>query len=202
MTVQGANRGSVTAAIEDSIGKLVRMRGRNDGRLGDAEQREHLEARLAIVGEHAPVGGGGHHRLALLDAPQLHAHVLGLDGDHHFYVSFATSAPGVVIPPALASRYPDEMTVVIQHRFWELEVEPEAFSVTLTFDGVPQRLSVPFEAVLTFHDPAAQLLLRFEEATPEASEVEEPDEALQDGEASSAERASGSVVRLDDFRKR
>ncbi|MEM6794201.1 MAG: ClpXP protease specificity-enhancing factor SspB [Acidobacteriota bacterium] len=86
----------------------------------------------------------------------------GLPGEHHFYLAFSTSAPGVSISPELLRQYPEQMTIVLQHDYRDLNVEDDLFSVTLRFAGVPQRLHVPFAALLSFYDPAAQFALRFE----------------------------------------
>ena len=85
----------------------------------------------------------------------------GLPGEHHFYITFKTRAPGVAIPKHLMERFPDEMTIVIQHRFWDLKVEDDSFSVGLSFGGVPAMLDVPFAAVTQFHDPAVEFALTF-----------------------------------------
>jgi hypothetical protein len=88
----------------------------------------------------------------------------GLPGEHHFYIAFNTGAPGVVMSPRLKARYPEEMTVVLQHRFWDLAVTDERFEVKLTFDGVPERLVVPFASIKVFFDPSVPYGLQFEEA--------------------------------------
>jgi hypothetical protein len=88
----------------------------------------------------------------------------GLPGEHHFYIAFNTAAPGVSMSPRLRARYPEEMTVVLQHRFWDLTVTDERFEVKLTFDGVPERLVVPFAAIKVFFDPSVPYGLQFEEA--------------------------------------
>lgn len=88
----------------------------------------------------------------------------GLAGDHHFYVAFNTQAPGVIISKRLKEKYPQEMTIVLQHRFWDLEVTDERFSVKLTFDGIPERLVVPFKALKVFYDPSVPFGLQFEES--------------------------------------
>ena len=88
----------------------------------------------------------------------------GLGGDHHFYIAFNTQAPGVAISRRLKEKYPHEMTIVMQHRFWDLEVSDERFSVKLTFDGIPERLVVPFKAVKVFYDPSVPYGLQFEES--------------------------------------
>src|SRR3954463_4317339 len=95
----------------------------------------------------------------------------GLPGEHHFYITFKTRMPGVSIPKHLMERFPDEMTIVIQHRFWDLKVEDDAFSVGLSFGGVPATLHVPFAAVTQFHDPAVEFALTFQ-----ASDDDQPHE--------------------------
>lgn len=96
----------------------------------------------------------------------------GLPGDHHFYISFDTSATGVVLSKRLKDKYPAEMTIVLQHRFWDLSVEDEGFEVKLTFDGIPERLVVPFAAIRVFFDPSVRYGLQFEDpdVEPEAGE--------------------------------
>jgi uncharacterized protein len=96
----------------------------------------------------------------------------GLPGDHHFYISFDTSASGVVLSKRLKDKYPSEMTIVLQHRFWDLSVENDGFEVKLTFDGIPERLVVPFAAIRVFFDPSVRYGLQFEdlEVEPEAGE--------------------------------
>lgn len=89
---------------------------------------------------------------------------LGLPGDHHFYISFDTRAAGVLLSKRLLEKYPDEMTIVLQHRFWDLMVTPELFEVKLTFDGIPERLVVPFTAIRVFFDPSVRYGLQFETA--------------------------------------
>lgn len=86
----------------------------------------------------------------------------GLPGDHHFYVSFSTNATGVSVSKRLKEKYPDEMTIVLQHRFWDLAVNDERFEVKLTFDGIPERLVVPFSAIKVFFDPSVRYGLQFE----------------------------------------
>ena len=86
----------------------------------------------------------------------------GLPGEHHFYMAFNTQAPGVTISKRLKEKYPNEMTVVLQHRFWDLIVSEERFEVKLTFDSIPERLVVPFTAVKVFFDPSVPYGLQFE----------------------------------------
>jgi uncharacterized protein len=94
----------------------------------------------------------------------------GLPGEHHFYVTFATGAPGVKISPRLAAQHPQEMTIVLQHQFWDLTVCEEAFEVGLSFTGIPERLIVPFAAIKGFFDPSVQFGLQFATDPSEASE--------------------------------
>jgi hypothetical protein len=96
----------------------------------------------------------------------------GLPGDHHFYISFDTTATGVVLSKRLKDKYPQEMTVVLQHRFWDLVVQEDRFEVKLTFDGIPERLVVPFAAIRVFFDPSVRYGLQFEDADldPETGE--------------------------------
>ncbi|MGL4634957.1 MAG: SspB family protein [Beijerinckiaceae bacterium] len=86
----------------------------------------------------------------------------GMPGEHHFYVSFKTTAPGVRISNRLREQYPDEMTIVLQHQFWDLGITEHTFEVGLSFGGVPERLLVPFDAVVGFFDPSVQFGLKFE----------------------------------------
>jgi uncharacterized protein len=129
----------------------------------------------------------------------------GLRGGHHFYISFSTGAPGVVIPPQLLVKYPEEMTIVLQHQFWGLEVGEAAFSVGLSFSDRMERLTVPFSAITTFADPSVKFGLQFEAppaSRPESAAVTSPAAALPAGEAEQAERPPAEIVTLDRFRKR
>jgi len=87
----------------------------------------------------------------------------GLPGDHHFYISFDTEAAGVALSKRLREKYPREMTIVLQHRFWDLAVTDDRFEVKLTFDGIPERLVVPFTAIKVFFDPFVRYGLQFED---------------------------------------
>jgi uncharacterized protein len=87
----------------------------------------------------------------------------GLAGDHHFYISFDTEAPGTSLSKRLKEKYPREMTIVLQHRFWDLVVSEDRFEVKLTFDGIPERLVVPFAAIKVFFDPSVRFGLQFED---------------------------------------
>ncbi len=94
-----------------------------------------------------------------------HAAERGLSGDHHFYITFLTDHPGVVMPDHLRSHYPNEMTIVLQHQFWGLEVGPETFGVTLSFANEPERLTVPYTAISAFADPSVRFGLQFDVGT-------------------------------------
>ena len=126
----------------------------------------------------------------------------GLPGGHHFYVTFQTRMPGVVIPKHLAERFPDEMTIVVQHRFWDLKVEEGEFSIGLSFGGVPTTLVVPFAAVTEFVDPAVDFSLKFQANVLE-EEPEEHDDADNDAPGPAAVADDGSnVVNVDFTRKK
>ena len=131
----------------------------------------------------------------------------GLPGSHHFYITFKTDAAGVSGPQDLLSKYPDEMTIVLQHQYWDLAPGETFFTVTLKFGGQPKRLSVPYAAVTRFYDPSVQFLLQFETAGEEVRE-ELPESAAEgdDAEAPPASDTPGEeepkVVSLDHFRKK
>lgn len=129
----------------------------------------------------------------------------GLPGAHHFYITFQTRAPGVVVPPDVVAKYPEEMTVVLQHQYWDLEVDAEGFSVMLKFGGLPKTMSVPYRAITRFFDPSVQFLLQFEpgpevEEEAEAEVLQEPPEPAVATEG--AETDTPKVVSLDQFRKK
>jgi hypothetical protein len=92
----------------------------------------------------------------------------GLPGAHHFFVKFATRAPGVRVSGRLLKEYPEEMTIVLQHQYWDLTVSEHAFEVGLSFNGAPERLLVPFTALRGFFDPSVQFGLQFETVNPDA----------------------------------
>jgi uncharacterized protein len=129
----------------------------------------------------------------------------GLPGDHHFYISFRTQAADVVIPEELVSRYPDEMTIVLQNQFWDLNPGPDAFSITLQFSGQPKSLSIPYSAVTRFYDPSVQYLLQFP-AAPAAPRAPAPKDKAASGPARDDEAAPAAegpkIVSLDQFRKK
>jgi uncharacterized protein len=101
----------------------------------------------------------------------------GLPGEHHFYISFKTGAPGVRISNRLREQYPDEMTIVMQHQFWDLGITEHTFEVGLSFGGVPERLLVPFDSIVGFFDPSVQFGLKFEVQEPETVAENENDGA-------------------------
>ena len=100
----------------------------------------------------------------------------GLPGDHHFYIAFETTAPGVKISQRLKERYPQEMTIVLQHQFWDLAIGEHAFEVGLSFGGVPEKLLVPFSAIKGFFDPSVQFALEFD---PGKTAEELPEDLLE-----------------------
>ena len=152
----------------------------------------------------------------------------GLPGEHHFKITFSTTAPGVELSERMSERYPQEMTIVLQYQFWDLTVAEETFEVGLSFGGVPERIVIPFDAITAFFDPSVQFGFQFElldvagnEAATRSSETAAaaPEAAnAKPGDLPSpapvtpltppspaAERAAeggGQVVRLDRFRKK
>ena len=115
----------------------------------------------------------------------------GLPGEHHFYISFDTRAEGVHLSPRMLAQYPTEMTVVLQHQFWDLVVTESGFEVGVSFGGVPERLAVPFAAVKGFFDPSVQFGLQFEEMADAEAQEEAQEEAREETEESgkASERA-------------
>jgi hypothetical protein len=91
----------------------------------------------------------------------------GLPGDHHFNIAFKTQAQGVVVPPAIRARFPDEMSIILQHEFWDLVVTQEAFEVSLNFSRRPERLTIPFDAITGFSDPSVPFGFKLEPRVPE-----------------------------------
>ncbi|HYC95658.1 MAG TPA: ClpXP protease specificity-enhancing factor SspB [Sphingomicrobium sp.] len=124
----------------------------------------------------------------------------GLPGGHHFYITFKTRMPGVSIPKHLAERFPDEMTIVIQHRFWDLKVAAQEFSVGLSFGGVPSTLVVPFAAVTDFVDPAVDFSLKFQANA--SGEHEEHEEAENDVPPPAPVEDGSNVVNVDFTKKK
>jgi hypothetical protein len=150
-------------------------------------------------------------RRVLIDAAEH-----GLPGEHHFFITFVSTAEGVKLSPRLLAQYPEEMTVILQHQFWDLLVTEDRFEVGLSFNGVPERLVVPFSAIKSFFDPSVQFGLQFETdgaadvaetaspaataATALAAPPAAPAAPTEDEPAKPGEGAE--VVRLDRFRKK
>lgn len=126
----------------------------------------------------------------------------GLLDDHHFYITFLTEHVGVTLPTYLRERYPGEMTIVLQHQFYDLEVNDEQFSVMLSFNNVPERLTIPLAAITIFADPSVNFALQFQPLSEEGEdEVHfEAEELDVDGE--DRQKKKGEVVSLDSFRKK
>ena len=148
----------------------------------------------------------------------------GLPGDHHFFVTFDTTKPGIKMSPRLHAQHPEELTIVLQHQFWDLAVSDDAFEVRLSFKGIPERLVVPFDAIKAFFDPSVKFGVQFDSA--DAVDEEAPAKARdssalpaavpsepisEDAEIEPADvtdeepqppPAGGEVVRLDRFRKK
>lgn len=119
----------------------------------------------------------------------------GLPGSHHFYLTFRTKAPGVVLSDQLAQRFPDEMTIVLEHQYWDLEVYQDRFRVVLKFGGLPQGVVVPFSALTRFYDPSVRFGLQFETkdgAEPAKQEIPDP----------VPQNLTGAVVSIDAFRRK
>ena len=142
-----------------------------------------------------------------------HVGAEGMPGEHHFYISFRTDRPGVSVPTRLLAQYPHEMTVVLQHQFWDLQVDEAGgwFSVGLSFGGVPSTLRVPLSAITAFADPHVQFGLRFRTAEEEAAN-DDPETDTPPAEATAPEPSADpappasaeapQVVSLDAFRRR
>ena len=146
----------------------------------------------------------------------------GLPGEHHFYVTFDTRVPGVKMSPRLLAQHPEEMTIILQHQFWDLVVTERAFEVGLSFNRIPERLTVPFEAIKGFFDPSVQFGLQFETPAADSAAAQAPSPtvpapAISDRKEQSLvpqsppaapesspepPQGGGQVVRLDRFRKK
>ncbi|WP_417482244.1 SspB family protein [Maricaulis sp.] len=127
----------------------------------------------------------------------------GLPGPHHFYITFRTRAPGVDIDPSLLEKYPDEMTIVLEHQFWDLEVTDTGFEVTLKFGGVPKYIKMPYSAVSRFHDPSVGFHLQFEPSLTGGDGAAEGGSPAKTGaRPAPADGEAGQVVSLDSFRKK
>ena len=165
-------------------------------------------------------------RRVLIDAAEQ-----GLPGEHHFFITFLSTADGVKISPRLLAQYPEEMTVILQHQFWDLTVTEDRFEVGLSFGGIPEKLRVPFESINGFFDPSVQFGLQFEELTEQAASPplqsksgeqkprraktertppalkvpanpEAPPQPAEKPPAKPKREGGGEVVRLDRFRKK
>lgn len=138
----------------------------------------------------------------------------GLPGEHHFFITFQSKADGVKLSPRLLAQYPEEMTVILQHQFWDLVVTDDRFEVGLSFGGIPERLVVPFSAIKSFFDPSVQFGMKFEadEAADEPEDAMSVSESPAEPPVPAAEEAADAppksaeggaeVVRLDRFRKK
>ena len=142
----------------------------------------------------------------------------GLPGEHHFFITFVSKAEGVKISSRLLAQYPEEMTIILQHQFWDLTVLEDRFEVGLSFGGIPERLIVPFSAIKSFLDPSVKFGLQFDTsdvaeiapaglpAAPAASAVSVPAPAAESEEKpedpAAPSQGGAEVVRLDRFRKK
>jgi len=143
----------------------------------------------------------------------------GLPGEHHFFITFVSTADGVKLSPRLLAQYPEEMTIILQHQFWDLVVTEDRFEVGLSFGGIPERLVVPFAAIKSFLDPSVQFGLQFEPSdadaaadvpgaklptvpAPSALPVAAPAPAVEENDEPAKPSEGAEVVRLDRFRKK
>ena len=130
----------------------------------------------------------------------------GLPGKHHFYITFATSHPWVKIPDYLLVEYPDEMVIVLEHEYWDLEVNNDGFYVTLCFDEVNERIYIPFVSLINFVDPSVkfglQLIPEYEEEKQFKNNSSTEHDASLDTNVKDTNKNSGNVISLDDFRKK
>jgi len=123
----------------------------------------------------------------------------GLVDDHHFYITFQTKHKGVEMPPYLRERYPNEMTIVLQHQFYDLEIAKDYFSVMLSFNNVPEKLVVPLDSITIFADPSVNFALQFQPLHP----GQEDEDDGQDDELNLKEgEKTGQVISLDSFRSK
>lgn len=128
-----------------------------------------------------------------------------LPGDHHFYITFRTRTPGVQMADHLKDRFPDEMTIVIQHQYWDFEVYDDRFEIILRFGGVPQHLRIPFAAVTRFFDPSTNFALQFNTGETPPMDIRAEAGKPETGPAAAAPSApagDGTVVSLDAFRRK
>lgn len=162
-------------------------------------------------------------RGVMKEALKIAASDVGLPGDHHYYITFRTRAPGVSLADQLAKRFPDEMTIVIQHQYWDLEVHEKHFEIVLQFSGVPQHLTIPYAAVTRFVDPSVNFGIGFEPMAVQQADGVDTIEPLDDSEIiedaedivadapmegaagdddESRPASDGTVVSLDAFRRK
>ncbi len=154
----------------------------------------------------------------------VHVDHYGLPGDHHFFISFQTNYPGVSISPQLKARYPEEITIVVQHQFWDLKITDKQFSIMLSFNNIPEKLVVPFDALTAFADPSIKFGLQFhgKKAATSGNVANDKEEAVscpatgkngsekppmaafeEDAPTENAEAANDTkVISLESFRKR
>jgi hypothetical protein len=139
----------------------------------------------------------------------------GLPGEHHFFITFLSTAEGVKLPPRLLAQHPEEMTIILQHQFWDLTVTEDRFEVGLSFGGIPERLVVPFNSIKNFSDPAAPFGLQFEPsdvaaetpatnlpAVPASPALPVPAPSAENLDEPAKPSEGAEVVRLDRFRKK
>ena len=132
----------------------------------------------------------------------------GLPGDHHFYITFMTDYAGVDIPSYLKDRYPGEMTIVLQFQFYDLDVNDERMQVTLSFNNVPEKLTIPLAAITIFADPSVNFALQFQPLGDDVEPDFEPDDdndpsgGGDDDKGGDGDDKKGEVVSLDQFRKK
>ena len=126
----------------------------------------------------------------------------GLPGAHHFYITFSTDGSNVEMADSLRAQYPEEMTIVLQHQYWDLTVTEDRFEVTLTFNKVPHHLVVPLEAITSFFDPSVQFGLKFQALEQDDGEGEGQTAANADTPQEADGGESGEVITLDAFRKK
>jgi hypothetical protein len=126
----------------------------------------------------------------------------GIVDDHHFYITFFTDHPGVKVPSYLKERYPGEMTIVLQHQFYDLEVSDEKFTVMLSFNNVPERLVIPLAAITIFADPSVNFALQFQPLSDEEEDDIHFEAEEIELDKNDKEKKKGEVISLDTFRKK
>jgi len=125
----------------------------------------------------------------------------GLPGEHHFYISFLTTFPGVKMSEQLKARYPKEITIVMQHQYWDFKVEDQSFNVTLSFGGVPEKLSIPYAALTAFADPSIKFGLQFQHAETD-QDIEDMTIELPQSMDEETQEGAAEIISLDSFRKK